>query len=375
MQDLEELEDVFIVDATAHMTDITSDNYYNTRFASSTSDMVWGLTQAMPPEYQPTQESYIRDMEVDEVANMLYRESYTDYAGMHGVADTSYARELAPIDKVAEFKDKYPQRCFCYVGIDPLVKDADHPAYEEPDIIDELDRRIELVDADGIKLYPTHFEKDGYEGWDLREHERGYEIIERAKEHGIDTVSLHKSIPAGATPLSDYDPRVVSDLAADFPDINWEIVHGGITFPEEVSMMVGNFDNIYVNLGITSIFAHTSPGRFKDILGGILQAGGRDAISQITWSTETAIVHPQPLIEAFWELDLTGLEGWFGSVDITQEDKERILGENWAEMRGEDVDDLRSRFEDDEFSDAEVSAPFSTTKFEPANPTAMEADD
>jgi predicted TIM-barrel fold metal-dependent hydrolase len=375
-EDLSELEDVFICDATAHMADITSDNYYSTRFAESTSEMVWGLTQAMPEEYQPTKESYIRNYDIDEMANMLFRESYTDFAGMHGVADTSYRKELAPVDKVARFKSKYPDRCRAYVGIDPLVEDGNHPAYEESDIIDELDRRIEHVGAEGIKLYPTHFEEDGsYEGFDLVELDRGEEIIERILDHGIDNISLHKSIPAGATPLDDYDPRVVSDLATSYPEINWEIVHGGITFPEEVSMMVGNFDNIFVNLGITSMFAVQGPERFKNIMAGILQAGGRAAIDQIIWSTETAIIHPQPMIEAFWQLDMSGLSGWYGEITITQEDKKKILGENWAKMRGESVDELEEEFSDDRFDRGELKRPFSTTDFEAANPAVAGADD
>jgi predicted TIM-barrel fold metal-dependent hydrolase len=374
--DRSELGEVFICDATAHMADITPENYYSTRFAESTSEMVWGLAQAMPPAYQPTKESYIRDYSADETANMLFRESYTDFAGMHGVADTSYRKELSPVDKVAEFKKKYPDRCRAYVGIDPLVEDGDHPAYEESDIIDELDRRIELVGAEGIKLYPTHFEEDGsYDGFDLVELDRGDEIIERIIEHGIDNISLHKSIPAGATPLNDYDPRVVSDLATRYPEINWEIVHGGITFPEEVSMMVGNFDNIFVNLGITSIFAMEGEKRFKDIIGGILQAGGRDAIDQIIWSTETAIIHPQPMIEAFWDLDMSGLEGWYGEVTVTQEDKKKIFGENWARMRGESVDELEEAFSNDEFDRDEIKPPFSTTDFKAANPAPAGADD
>jgi hypothetical protein len=51
---------------------------------------------------------------------------------------------------------------------------------------------------------------------------------------------------------------------------------------------------------------------------------------------------------------------------ITEEDKRKILGENYARMAGLDIGQLHAEMRDDEFAssaDLREAAPYSTTKF------------
>lgn len=359
------LDDVFIIDGPIHAMNLSAENLYNERYGEAMRDMIPGLVERVPRAYRPTAESVLRDMGAVETATMLLRESHTDFGVFHSIANTAFNDGFCSVEKAKTIKERFPTRFLTLVGVDPLVTDGEHPAYEESDPVEEITRRVEYADADAIKVYPVHYDRENVTGWTVDDPEVAYPIWERAIDLGIDTISVHRSYPIGRTPPDMLDPRDVGDAAANFPELDFEIVHGGITFPEDVSMMLSTYPNVYANLGITSLFALTSPDRFRQIMAGLLQAGKETTIEKITWGTECSLLHPQPLLEAFWELDLTGLTGMFGTVDVTQADKEKILAENVARLYGLDLNALKAQVRDDEFSDQDgLAEPFSTTNFE-----------
>jgi predicted TIM-barrel fold metal-dependent hydrolase len=362
------LDEVFIIDGPIHAMNLSVENLYNERYGEAVRAQVPGLVERLPPPYRPTADAMLRDIGVDETVNMLIRESDTDFGIFHSIANTAFKDGFCSVEKSRAVNERYSSRFLNLVGVDPLVLDGAHPAYEASDPVEEITRRVEYVDADAIKVYPVHYDRENVYGWTVDDPEVAYPIWERAIELGIDTISVHRAFPIGRTPPEMLDPRDVGEAAANFPALDFEIVHGGITFPEEVSMMIATYPNIYANLGITSLFALTSPKRFAEIIEGLLQAGKEAAIEKITWGTECSIIHPQPLLEAFWDVDLTGLTGMFGTVDVTQADKEKILGKNAARLYGLEIDDLRYRIAGDQFSDAdELAEPYSTTNFEVAD--------
>lgn len=61
------------------------------------------------------------------------------------------------------------------------------------------------------------------------------------------------------------------------------------------------------------------------------------------------------------------MEGFAGPFQITQEDKKKILGENWAEAHGFDIDELKATMKDDEYSNIEMADKWQSTGFEVAN--------
>src|SRR5438094_3456943 len=122
-----------------------------------------------------------------------------------------------------------------------------------------------------------------------------YPVLERCRELGIRSVAIHKSFPIGPAPLDAFRPDDVEYAAADFPDLNFEIVHGGFAFLEETAFQLARFDNVYVNLESTITSIVKRPRHFARALGELLLWGGS---KKIFWGTG-AIPHPAPLLEAF----------------------------------------------------------------------------
>ena len=60
-----------------------------------------------------------------------------------------------------------------------------------------------------------------------------FRIFEKLRKHKIQTVAIHKAIVMGPVPIEPYFPFEVGAAARAFPDINFEIVHGGWAFMEE----------------------------------------------------------------------------------------------------------------------------------------------
>jgi predicted TIM-barrel fold metal-dependent hydrolase len=121
--------------------------------------------------------------------------------------------------------------------------------------------------------------------------------------------------------------------------------------------------NVYINLELTLSEAVTTPKTFVDTMQEVLYAGGKQALDKVIWATGAPHFHPQLLLEKFWEFDFPEMDGFAGEFTITQEDKQKILAENFAEAHGFDLDDLKSRVADAESKD-DVADPWSTTDFE-----------
>src|SRR3546814_1661439 len=58
-----------------------------------------------------------------------------------------------------------------------------------------------------------------------------------------------------------------------FPDLQFEIVHGGMAFLEETAWQLGRYPNVYVNLEVTSASAATRPAAFGHALGMMASIG------------------------------------------------------------------------------------------------------
>jgi len=81
-------------------------------------------------------------------------------------------------------------------------------------------------------------------------------------------------------------------------------------------------------------------------------------------------VHPRPALEAFWEWDGFSddlqSEGIIEQLpEIDKENKRKVLGENYADLHGFDLDELKKNIEGDEFDDGQsLTEPYSTTPIE-----------
>lgn len=152
-----------------------------------------------------------------------------------------------------------------------------------------------------------------------------------------------------------------------FPGLNFEIVHGGMAFLEETAWQLARFDNVYVNLEITSALAASRPAAFLHAMAALIGPGGQHAIERILWGTGAMAFHPQPLLETFVR-EFAFPEALIEGAGLAQLDlpaKRAILFDNYGRMTGLDLEGRLAATRDDEFARRRPNgplAPFSTVQ-------------
>lgn len=352
------LDDVFVVDGVSHAYNLSPANYRVPDQAEPIAEgFADGLARTVPRDYRRTRETLLRDWRIEETANLLFRESRTDFTVFHPQSITVFEDGLTAVEKAAAFAERYPTRAAALASVDVLGS---------TDPLAELTRQVEAFDPHGVKVYPTYWDDDhDHRSVRMDDQAAAFPLWEHAVDLGLVVVAVHKAIPLGDVPVEPYRVEDVEDAAACFPELTFEIVHGGRLFAEETGWQVAANPNVYVNLELTNVEVAVAPERFVETVERLCWAGGRDAIDRLIWGSGAPHYHPRMLLEAFWELDFPELSARDGRYTITQADKRKMLGANLAAAHGLDLDALERRTAGDEFSDAElVTDPYATTDFE-----------
>lgn len=176
-----------------------------------------------------------------------------------------------------------------------------------------------------------------------------YALYEQAAKMGIKTFIFHKALTDGPVPLNPYRLDDIDEPASLFPDMHFQIVHGGMAFMDETAQAIARYPNVSVNMEVTTLLLFKAPEWFADILGHFFWWGGPE---KVVWSSGSLFAHPRPLIERFWHefefpqhiLDKFGLE------QITKEQKKLVLGENACRILGIDIEAAKAKIKDDWFS-------------------------
>ena len=197
-----------------------------------------------------------------------------------------------------------------------------------------------------------------------------FPIFEKAAELGIRHIAVHKSIPLGpAYGGNAFHPGDIEGAAVAFPELKFEIVHGGIAFTEETAWLIARYPNLYINMENLNITLARRPRAFAQIMLGLMHVGGEPILEKLFWGTGTMQYHPRPCLEALRDFqfpeDLLEGAGLFAPISqITQEQKRNLLGRNYARSHGLDIEKLRAGVQMDEFAIAHgdsFAAPYSTT--------------
>jgi len=349
-------EDIFVIDATVHAQDFRHSNRIPPQVkwvVDSTVAMIKGL---LPPE-AILAEPYIQDLySAENTTNCVFLESYADLASTHHLPLYSFLKSGAvSIEMHQELVARWPARWITYAGVDPTQGvDA---------AIKSLEHQVELIPQTvGVKVYPTQtvpklksFRMDD---------EEIFPLWQRVQELGLKVVAVHKNMPYGPVPTNPFRVGDVEGAATEFPDLNFELVHGGVAFTEETATAIARYPNVYTNLEGTCwlLPSHRTRRRFEEILAEFIQWGGAD---KIIWGSGAPLVHPQACLEAF--IDLTFSEetmNRYGVDQITRAQKADILGGVYARMIGLDIDKAKRDIADDEFTRAKrehgVQPAFST---------------
>lgn len=357
---------LFVIDAVAHPYNFDAANYGDDRLAhnsaEATAELAWALVSVpTSEEYDVPRDVYMRDWSVDETASMLFAESQTDAAICHHLPIYAFKDGLVSVEKTAEAREKYPNRFIgAYAGVDPLQGNG---------AVESLRQQAKLFRPDGVKMYPTSWGPGTVTNWRMDDPKVTYPILEAASEMGIKVAAIHKAVPIGPAPVTDaYGAKDVEGPATHFPHMNFEIVHGGLSFVEDTAWMLSRYPNVFINLEILNIVLLRRPRRFAQILLDLLSVGGPGVMKQLMWGTGTILHHPRPTIEAFLDFefpeDLLENSGLLGPLpQITREDKADILANNYARMHGWDIEKIKADVGTDQFTRSEgqeLAPPYST---------------
>ena len=353
------IDGVPVVDAIVHPHNFHPSNYAN-KWGKASADLVWGACFAgSPVGYRLPQEQFQRDWTMDNVATATFIESYTDVATTHVLPIGAFRDGACSFAKAMEAKERWPDRFVVYAGVDALAG---------PAALDELTRQVEALDPVGVKLYPNSWPDDGdILGWLMDDPEVGFPVFERARDLGLGVVAIHKALPLGPVPLEYYRVDDIDRAAIAFPDLKFEIVHGGLAFVEETAWQLARFPNVFVNLELTTHYASVRPGALSYALAALMSVAGEAALERICWGTGGPTIHSRPQVEAFWrKFNLEEADQRrFGVGPLTAEHKAKILGLNYARLIGMDLDARLARIADDEFARRRaegLAPPYSTTE-------------
>jgi predicted TIM-barrel fold metal-dependent hydrolase len=324
------LNGTLVFDAVTHAFDTRPQNEKG-RYAHQMNEANFALQwEYMPDPYRIPRDEYFRAFDAETLTRILFLESPTDIACYHTVPAFGVFHQYSPMSVALEIKNEYPDRLYCYGAVSPL---------EGRKAVEDIERQAEEWDIIGVKLYPVDFIDGELKSFQMSDQEMVYPVLERCQELGVQTVAIHKALPLGGAPMDAFRPGDVDYAAIDFPDLNFEIVHGGFAFLEETASQIHRLKNVFVNLEANTLWLAQQPLRFAHMLGVLLREGGPD---KLFWGTGAMFAHPAPLLEAFDRLsfDDAMIDG-LGYPPLTDDIKAKILSENYARVHNIDLDKVR----------------------------------
>lgn len=355
--------ETFILDAVVHAYNYDPANYAHPH-AAVIAEMAYALIGRSPADYALSRDAYLRDWSVEEVADLMFLETDTDVGVFHPTPIMSFHDGLVAVAKAAEARRRWPQRFLPYATVDALAGN---------EALEELERQVEMFAPIGVKLYPMSWRHDRYpKGFRMDDPELLFPLYEKAQSLGIRSIAVHKAVPLGPVPMEPFAVGDMEAAAGQFPDLIFEIVHGGLAFAAETGSMLARFPNVYVNLESLDVILTLRPRRFAELLARMLSASGDYGLSKLFWATGGMVQHPRLSLQAFLDFEIPDdvIERETSLVEIpqlTRENKAKILGENFVNALGLDIGKLRAAIADDEFAQkrrelgADSPRPWATT--------------
>src|SRR5260370_30436847 len=128
-------------------------------------------------------------------------------------------------------------------------------------------------------MYPMDIVNGEIYSYRLDDPEIAFPILERIQQLGCKVVATHKALPQGQVPSEPFAPWDVAGAASAFPDLTFEIVHGGLAFLEETAWHIQRLPNGAANLQTPpSILMSRAPSRFAHLLGPLMSFCGKHRI-------------------------------------------------------------------------------------------------
>jgi uncharacterized protein len=281
-------------------------------------------------------DEFFRDLSFDVIARAEFVESPVDFAVLHSLPNLGFGLgHITLPEKCAEFRDRFPHRTKMLgtVGT-PIAATA----------IEEIKRQHGELGIDGVKLYPAFFYDGKGEGWRMDGEDWATPFLEAVRKLGLKRIAIHKALWLEPAPKSAFGIDDLGPPLDRFPDMTFEMVHGGAAFLDETIALMQRYPNLYLTLETTFSYILTRPRVFAKVLGKLVTEVGSD---RLLFASGNNLAHPRPLIEAFEGYQFPeALRQEFGICSLTDHDRENIMGLNAAKLYGFDPNVTH----DDEFS-------------------------
>jgi uncharacterized protein len=345
------IDGVMVVDATIHGFNFSEDNLIFAPMKQAQFGLHTMVTDKCGPQddrrYNLSYANFnaLYGLQPHITEQVMFAESQTDIAVYHGVPMYGLFKDgSSPVWIAQQLAEKLPHRMFVYGDISPL----------HPDPIGWIDQLCAHPSTIGLKFYPVDMYNGEMIPIRLDDEKNVFPLIDHARKKGLKVIAVHKAVGSSNIDLEYYGVGDLLPAIEAFPDMIFEIVHGGYAFAEETAMLLERYDNVTVNLETNPIFSLNSADKFADMMGPLLATGRHD---KIFFATGATAIHPQPFIESFWRFEMPK-----GYPALTQEMRAGMLGSNFAKMHNWDVDALLDKCRTDRFGVEEkvLQAPWST---------------
>ncbi len=325
------IDDIFVFDNVIHVYDMSEDNVRAEAAARQGRDSMLAIGGALRwPGFASSGMQFDKRWTAEEMYDLVFVQAPTDMAMAQVVPIFEWFNDLfAPVRAQYEMAQRYPDRVVFCGGVDPIHRGLD-------DALDQITHQIQELGACSMKFYNGHVDRS----WRCDDEQIAYPMYERCRELGVTTIQFHKGTPFGLQPLEALSPLDLQAPARDFPDMNFIIHHLAFPYFEEAVSLAARFPNIYLALSGSLNLAVIAPRLVQEQLGRLLAEVGVD---KLLWGSEAALAGgPAPYLRAFMDLEIPlDLREGYGYPQITREDKELILGRNFAQLMGIDVDARR----------------------------------
>ena len=322
-------DDAIVFDGVAHVFNFEKKNAFGPA-GEMFINHLYAFHATLTPEGEPVMpaEEFLRQWTVDDIDEMVYRNSSTDMLCAMPLPLTDLFRDgLSPWEACADLASRDPDRTVFWGSVNPL---------EGRRALDLMERQVGEFNARAFKFYNVRYDYGQPFPWRMDDPRVAYPAFEKAQELGVNLIGVHKGVPLGPQPIEHTRTFDMDGAAANFPDINFVIFHVGLPWLDEVLWQLVRYPNLYASIAATVNFISRQPRVFAETLGKMLWWCGED---KIIYGGESPIWHPQWALEAFWNFELPrDIVEERGYPQLTEQAKRKILGENLARLHGIDVD-------------------------------------
>jgi uncharacterized protein len=327
-------DDAIVFDGVAHVFNFEKKNAFGPA-GEMFINHLYAFHATLTPEGEPVMpaEEFLRQWTVDDIDEMVYRNSSTDMLCAMPLPLTDLFRDgLSPWEECAELARRNPDRTMFWGSVNPL---------EGRRALDLMERQVGEFGAKAFKFYNVRYYYGRPFPWRMDDPQVAFPVFEKAQELGVNLIGVHKGVPLGPQPIEATQTWDMDGAAANFPDLNFVIFHVGLPFIDEVCWQLIRHPNLYASIAATINFVVRAPRQFAETLGKLLFWCGED---KIIYGSEAPIWQPQWALEAFWNFQLPQdlVEG-YGYPQLTEQAKRKILGENLLRLHGLDVEETRAR--------------------------------